>query len=298
MSVSGQIPQRKLDIVKSLEGQFDEYKTIGVIQMSAISAKTIQKLRADLRKQAKIVVAKNTLMRKALDSSKIKGTAKLDNFIKGPVAFLFTNQSPYSIANYLENNKVKAPAKAGQYASKSVVIPKMNTGFPPGTIISELNSVGLPTRIEGGTVAISEETVVLKEGDRISTTLASILSRLEIEPFEVGLSLDCALVNGDVLEHDDLLIDFDAIRNDLIFAHQQAVNLSINAAYFTEETGERIIANAYNKALSVAAEIGYVTKETADRVISSAHFKALALLKAVVNKDKSAVPAELAKLVA
>ena len=72
--------------------------------------------------------------------------------------------------------------------SKSVTVKKQNTGEPPGTIISELNSVGLPTRIEGGTVAIPDDTEVLQEGDRVSATLAAILGRLGIEPFEVGLS--------------------------------------------------------------------------------------------------------------
>jgi large subunit ribosomal protein L10 len=299
MSVNGNIPKRKLETVAKLRDSLESYNTVGVVEMSAIGAKTVQKLRADLRSRgALMVVAKNTLMMKAIEETTLEGSEKLAEFVSGPVAFLFTNQSPYAIANYLETNKVKAPAKSGQIAQRTVTIPKMNTGFPPGTIISELNSVGLPTRIEGGTVAISEDTVVVRAGERVSTTLASILSRLEIEPFEVGLSLDVVLENGEIIEHDDLLIDFDAIKNDLIFAHQQARNLSINAAVFTDETATQIIANAHNKALSVASEIGYVTVETADRVIGSAHFKALALLKAVVEKNSSAVPAELAKLVA
>lgn len=298
MSISGNIPKRKLETVAKLKDNLESYKTVGVVEMSAIGAKTVQKLRADLRGRAVMMVAKNTLMMKAIEETSLDGAEKLAEYVKGPVAFLFTNQSPYAIANYLETNKVKAPAKAGQIASKTVTVPKMNTGFPPGTIISELNSVGLQTRIEGGTVAIPNDTVVVEAGERVSTTLASILSRLEIEPFEVGLSLDVVLENGDIIEHDDLLIDFDAYRKEFIFAHQQAINLSINAAFFTEETASQIIANAHSKALSVASEIGYVTKETADRVIGSAHFKALALLKAVVEKNSSAVPAELAKLVA
>ena len=132
-----------------------------------------------------------------------------------------------------KKNKVPAKAKAGQISPKSVTVKKQNTGEPPGTIISELNSVGLPTRLEGGTGAIPDDTEVLQEGDRVSATLAAILGRLGIEPFEVGLSLILALESGDIIEKSDLIIDFDAYLNDLSFAHQQAINLSVNSAILT-----------------------------------------------------------------
>ncbi len=298
MSVRGIIPQKKLETVKLLVENLQNYNTIGLVEMGSIGAKTVQKLRSDLRKRARIVVAKNTLMRKALEESSIPGNAELAKQVRGSVAFLFTNDSPYVIANYLDKNKVKAPAKAGQIAPKTVTVPKMNTGFPPGTIISELNSAGLPTRIEGGTVAIPSDTVVVEEGGRISTTLASILSRLGIEPFEVGLSLNVVLENGELIYHDDLIVDFDEIRDNLMLAHKLAVNLSIDNAIITDDTVGQIIGSAHRKALSVAAEAGYISPDSASHVFASVNAKALALLRAIINVDNSAVPSELAELVA
>ena len=237
------------------------------------------------------------LMRKALDESSISGSEKLNSFIRGPVAFLFTNDSPYSIANYLEKNKVKAPAKGGQIAPISVTVPKMNTGFPPGTIISELNSVGLGTRIEGGTVAIPNDTVVVEVGEKISGTLASILARLEIEPFLVGLSLDTVLENGEIIPHDELLIDFDEVKEQLMYAHKLATSVAVHASIVNEETANLVIGSAHQKALALAVATGYVTKETAPRVFAQANANALALIRAILEVDNSAVPAELKALV-
>lgn len=297
MSVQRQIPARKMEMVKKLKKQLQNYKTIGIIQMESIGANTVQKLRSDLLKKAKIVVAKNTLMKKALEQSGIKGSDKLIQYVKGPVAFLFTDDSPYKIANFLDKNKVKSPAKAGQISPIAVTVAKMNTGFPPGTVISELNSVGLQTRIEGGTVAIPQDTQVLNPGDKISSTLASILTRLGIEPFLVGLSLDTVLENGEIILHNDLIVDFDAYRNQLRYAFQSAINLSVNAGIITSDTATIVIASAFEKAIALAVTIGYITTETAPQVIGKANAQAMAILRAIVNKDKNSVPPELAKLV-
>jgi len=298
MSKLSKVPPRKIQTVKKLIDLIKSHNTIGIVQMESIGAGTVQKLRSDLYDRAKITVAKNTLMRRALMESKITGSEDLKEYIRGPSAFLFTNNSPYQIANYLDKNKVRAPAKAGQISPISVTIPKMNTGFPPGTVISELNSVGLPTRIEGGTVAIPNDTQVLEPGAKISSTLASILTRLGIEPFLVGLSLDVVLEGGEITEHNDLVVDFDEYINNLIYAHQSAVNLAVYAGIVNGDTASAVISKAKRDAIALAAAISYVNEETAPMVLGRANAQALAILRAVAKIDSSSVSEELLSIVA
>ena len=296
MSAQKHISPRKVKIIADLVEDLKNHNTIGMVQMESIGARTVQKLRSELRDRARIVVAKNTLMRKALKDSGISGWEELLKFVSGPSAFLFTNDSPYQIANYLDKNKVKAPAKAGQISPINVTVPKLNTGFPPGIIISELNSVGLPTRIEGGTVAVPEDTQVLSQGEKISTTLASILTRLGIEPFLVGLSLDVVLENGEIIEHSNLIVDFDAYRSQLVQAFQSATNVAIKAGYITDDTIRILLGKAQMDAFAVAAEAGYLTEETAPVVLGKATANALALMRAVLAINPSAIPADIAEL--
>ena len=292
--MSTKVSTRKEKFVTEIIEDLSNYNTIGLIEMESIGAGTVQKLRSELRGKAKIKVAKNTLIKKALEMvENLSGAENLSERIEGPVALLFTDDSPYKIANYLEKNKVPAKAKAGQISPKSVTVKKQNTGEPPGTIISELNSVGLPTRIEGGTVAIPDDTEVLQEGDRVSATLAAILGRLGIEPFEVGLSLILALESGDIIEKSDLIIDFDAYLNDLAFAHQQAINLSVNSAILTDVTTGLILGQAKQKAMALAASIGYITDETIDLVFGKAQSNALALANAISKIDSNALSEEI-----
>ncbi len=97
MSKQRKVSTRKLETVKQLKDQLENHYTVGIVQMEGIGAGTVQKLRSDLRERARIIVAKNTLMKKALEGSKVKGASKLITHVSGPAAFLFTNNSPYQI---------------------------------------------------------------------------------------------------------------------------------------------------------------------------------------------------------
>lgn len=259
---------RNVQILQHLVEQIKSHSIIGIISMEPMSGQSIDQIRKDLRSnESKLVVAKNTLMRLAIEKSGLQNGDALMPYVKGSCAFLFSNQNAFTIAQYLDKNKVPAAARPGQIAPIDVTVMKMNTGVPPGSFISELNSVGLPTKIERGTIAIPKNTTIIKAGDVVPRGTANILGRLGLSPFEVGLTVTCALQDGMLIENEDLLKDYNAL---LGTAHQQAVNL--------------------------AAKIGYVTDATASAVLGSAQREMLALARALLSVDVNAVSEELAAL--
>lgn len=284
---------RKTKILADLVEAIKTHKIVGIIEMEPMSGKSIQDIRADLRETGnKFMVAKNTLMRLAIEKAgdAIKNGEALLPYINGTCAFLFSNENAFKVAQYLEDNKVPAAARPLQIATADVKVKKMNTGVGPGTFISELQSVGLPTKIERGTIAIPQDTVVVQEGEVVSRTLAAILARLGITPFEVGLKLSAALSDGVLLDNDALLTDWTSL---VAYAHQQAVNLAFNADYLTDATAPAILAKAHKQALSLAAEIGYVTEDTASAVLGTANAKVLALIRAINAVDPNALPDDI-----
>jgi large subunit ribosomal protein L10 len=288
--------KRKTQTLDQLVEDLTSYKIVGVIRIEPMSGQSVQKIRADLRTSGnKFTIAKNTLMRLAIEKAgdKLNNGNALLPYISGNCAFLFSNDNPFKVAQYLENNKVAAPARPSTIATADITIPKMNTGVGPGTFISELQSVGLPTKIERGTIAIPQDTEVLKEGELVSRTLAAILSRLGITPFEVGLKLEVALNDGVLLDHNSLMTDW---FNAIAFAHQQAVNLALNADYLTDATAPTIIAKVQRQVLSLAAEIGYVTPDTANAVLGAANAKVLALIRAINAVDPEALPSDISSV--
>ncbi|MHA1440340.1 MAG: 50S ribosomal protein L10 [Candidatus Heimdallarchaeota archaeon] len=281
-------------ILQELIELLQQYKNIGIIRVENIASKTIQRLRFDLKDEAVLKIAKNTLMILALNevAKKDKNITKLLKYVQGSSAFLFTNDNSFKIANYLEKNKIPTAAKEGQIAPKDVVITARDTGFAPGPVIGELQSIGLSTRIEGGTIKLTDDAVVCTAGTKISKTMANVLGRLGIEPFDAGLSVDVIYSAGSLIEHDDLIVDFDEIMTNLIKAHQNAFALSIEAVIPTKENLPQLIAKTRQHVLGLAMETNFITPETAGNILAKTQLEALILAKQIASKDPSLVPQE------
>ncbi len=272
-----------------------QYKNIGITRIENIASKTIQQLRHELRQDAILKVAKNSIMKLALEElgKNDKDITKLLNYINGSCAFILTNGNPFKVANYLEKNKIPTAAKEGQIATKDVVVTARDTGFAPGPVIGELQSIGLNTRIEGGTIKIVDDTVVCNAGDKVSKTLANVLGRLGVEPFDAGLSVDAIYSTGTLLLHDELIVDFDEIMSNLVNAHRNAYTLSLEAAIPTKENLTALIGRTRRQALSLAIESGFITPESASNILAKTQLEAMALAKLISSKDPSILPPDI-----
>jgi large subunit ribosomal protein L10 len=168
------------------------------------------------------------------------------------VALILTDMDPFKLSNILAKNKTRTAAKPESVSPVEIMVPAGNTGFPPGPVISELGEVGLPTRVESGTIWITKDTVVAKPGDFISKKLALVLKRIGIEPIEVGLSLFAAYDNGLILTEDVLAADPETYVKRIQEAYIQALNLAIYAGIPTPETIAMLLRKAYAEASNIA----------------------------------------------
>jgi large subunit ribosomal protein L10 len=287
------IPQWKQDAVDTLTKTINDSEMIGLVSVEGVGAKQLQGIRDSLRGSAVIKMARNTLMIRAIEKSSKKGIKDLIEHVNGPVSFVFSDQDPFSLSKFLSENKTAAPAKGGQIAPKDIIVPEMNTGVAPGPFISELAGLKIPSRVKGGVIHITADTVAVKAGDVISNAMALMLTRLGIEPMELQLKLIAAYSDGEVLTADSFDIDLESLFSQVIAGHQYAINLSVNAGIPTAETIPLIIAKANNEAKSLALEIGFFVPDLIDRYLGKASSEASALVAAVSAKDPEALPSEL-----
>ncbi len=285
------VSEKKKQIVEKLKNDLISYPIIGLVKIDNINASVVQRMRKDLRKDAKIVMAKNSLMRIAVSESKKKvpGIEKLLEYIVGSCAFLLSETNPYRLATFMDENKVPAPAKAGQYAPNDIVIRPMNTGIPPGPVIAELQSLGLKTRIEGGQIRISEEAVVTKEGERVNRTVVLLLRRLDINPFQAGLSFVVAFEDGEILPGDALLLDYEQYRANIQWAYTSALNLAVNAGFITKQSLLLILSNAHQLAVNLSVNAGFLTNKSLPLILSKAVQGSLSIAAAIGEKDPKAL---------
>ncbi len=287
------IPQWKVDSVEKLASVIKESKMIGLVNVEGVGAKQLQGIRDSLRGSAVIKMSRNTLMIRALKKSSKKGMKDLIEFVTGPVAFVFSEQDPFVLSKFLSENKAAAPAKGGQISPKDIVIQAMNTGVAPGPFISELAGLKIPSRVKGGSIHITADTVAVKAGDVISNAMAMMLSRLGIEPMELQLTLIAAYSDGEVLTADSFVIDLESLFNQVLLGHQYAVNLSVNTGIPTAETMPLIITKASMEAKGLVMTIGFFVPEMVNEFLSKANSEALALAMAASEKDPEAIPSEI-----
>lgn len=287
------IPQWKVDSVEKLASIISESKMIGLVNVEGVGAKQLQGIRDSLRGSAIIKMSRNTLMIRALEKSTKKGMKDLIEYVSGPVAFVFSEQDPFVLSKFLSENRAAAPAKGGQISPKDIMILAMNTGVAPGPFISELAGLKIPSRVKGGSIHITADTVAVKAGGVISNAMAMMLSRLGIEPMELQLTLIAAYTDGEVLTADSFVIDLEALFNQVLLGHQYAVNLSVNTGIPTEETMSLIITKASIEAKSLVRTIGFFVPEMLNEFLSKANSEALALAMAASEKDPEAIPSEI-----
>ena len=272
-------PQKKGKEVEEMRSLIQEHTVIGIASLQKVRAPQLQELRRKLQGSAHLRVVKNSIMRRAVKECENKAELqKLGEELSGSNIFLFTNLNPFRLVLLLEKSKVETTARAGDMAAHDVTVPAGNTGLPPGPIISQLGSVGLRTRIEAGSVWISRDTLVVREGETISARLATILSKLGIKSVEIGLTLKTAYDDGLIISEEQLQLDLEEVQQSIQEAHAYAFNMSLSAAYPLPENIALLLQTAHCEGYGLALDAGIASRDTIAQLIRRAHTEILGLL--------------------
>ncbi|MFB2623293.1 50S ribosomal protein L10 [Methanothermobacter marburgensis] len=281
--------------VQELQDLIKSHEVVGIANLADIPARQLQKMRQTLRDSALIRMSKKTLISLALEKAgkELENVDSLSDYMEGQPALIFTDMNPFKLFKILEDSKTPAPAKPGAIAPADIVVPKGDTGFAPGPILGELQQIGIPAKIEKGKIVVSNDHVVVKAGEEIPPKVAGILTRLDIQPLEVGIDLRAAYENQTVYTADILTIDEEKTLSDIQKAFSQAFNLSVNAVIYTRETMPAIIQKAASKSFNLAYNASILTSETTDLLLAKAYAQMLALAAAAAEVNSEAVDDEL-----
>lgn len=264
-----------------------KYKVIALIKMKKVRSTQILPLKKILKEDVEFVSIKDKVAQKAFESIGIPGIKDIAKELTEQCMFMFTNMSPFKLNVLLAKNKIMMAARGGDIASIDIVVPAKNTGIAPGPMLTEFKEAGIPTKIDQGTIWIAKDSTPVLKGQAINEKLASILGKLDIKPVEAGISLYAALEDGQTYAADEMVIDVEKIRNEFAQAHQEAVSLSIEAAYVTKDNISQILSKAAQYARSLSIESGFMTDETKEQILQKAEAQA----KSLAGQAKDYTPA-------
>jgi len=240
----------------------DEYPKCFIVGADNVGSKQFQSIRINLRGDAVVLMGKNTMMRKAIRGHLENNPAleKLLPHIRGNVGLVFTKEDLSDVRGKILDNKVAAPAKAGALAPKNVVLPAQNTGLGPEKT-SFFQALAIPTKITKGTIEILSDVNLIKEGDKVGASEATLLNMLNISPFTYGLMILQVYDSGTVFSPEILDITDDDIRANFMQGVTNLACVSLSIGYPTAASAPHSIANGFRNLLAVAAATDINFKE-------------------------------------
>jgi len=280
----GSVRPERLAQVEALSEHLLARPVTAVVGVRGVPAAALQSMRRELRRRDHpILVATNSSIGHALEAAAKKrpSLAPLRDHVVDQTAILSADGNPFSLFQEFVRTRSPTPARGGEVAPKDIFVPAGTTSFKPGPLVGELQHAGFPAAIEKGKVVLKKDTTIVKAGQTISREVAGLLTRLEIYPLEVGLTLR-AVVDGSTFYPPEVLaVDLEGQRAEIARAARQALGLAVEIGYPTRATVPLLLTKAHRRALGLALAAGYVTKETIEPLFAKAMREAAAVNKLI-----------------
>ncbi|XP_041804899.1 60S acidic ribosomal protein P0 [Chelmon rostratus] len=236
----------------------DDFPKCFIVGADNVGSKQMQTIRLSLREKAVVLMGKNTMMRKAIRGHLENNPAleKLLPHIKGNVGFVFTKEDLAEVRDLLLANKVPAAARAGAIAPCDVTVPAQNTGLGPEKT-SFFQALGITTKISRGTIEILSDVNLIKTGDKVGASEATLLNMLNISPFSYGLIIQQVYDNGSVYSPEVLDITEASLHGRFLEGVRNIASVCLEIGYPTLASVPHSIINGYKRVLAVAVETDY-----------------------------------------
>jgi len=244
----------KANYFQKLEDAIRNNSKFLLVNADNVTSKQFAQIRQNTRGRAQIVMGKNTMMKKVIAGllSEFPEYEAVQNKLVENVGFVFTNEDLKTIRDVVLENKIAAPARAGAIAPVSVTVPAQNTGLGPEKT-SFFQALSIQTKIARGTIEIVSDVPLLKEGDKVGMSEATLLNMLKIFPFSYGLRAVACFEEGSLFDPEILDITEDDIRAKFMAGVNRVAAASLQIGYPTVVSAPHSIANGLKKLLAVAA---------------------------------------------
>ncbi len=268
---------QKLARVQEIKRLLLDHPVTALVAVRGVPAAALQKMRRNLRARGHpLFVTSNSALRHALQEAANERPALLPlvDYVVDQTALIAAEGNPFSLYRELAETRSATPARGGAIAPADILVPGGETPFKPGPIVAELQHAGFPAAIEKGKVVLKKETVIVKAGEIISAEKATLLTRLNIFPLEVGLELRAAVERDTFYAPALLAVDLAGLRTELVRAHRTAVALAVELGYFAPTTIPILLSRAQRGALALAGAAAYLIPASLPVIVARARREA------------------------
>jgi len=252
--------ERKQNFFLRFSKLLEEFPKVIIALGDNVGSNQMQKIRIELRGKATMVMGKKTIMRKVIRGLSAEGKqskwAPILEHVVGNIAFVFVKGDLHEVKKILESNKVSSSARAGTFAPNDVIVPAGNTGMEP-TKTSFFQALSIPTKINKGQVEILNDVPLIRTGQNVGTSEASLLSMLNIKPFRYGLRLQTVYDEGAIYDAKVLDITPDDIVAKFRSGVSKIAALGLQIGYPTIASVPHSIIKGYKNVIAVGLQTNF-----------------------------------------
>jgi large subunit ribosomal protein LP0 len=273
---------RKTAYWGKLNAALDEYKNMLIIGVDFVGSTQMQQIRQTLRGKGIVLMGKNTIIRKVLRERAEKNPAweSLIPYIFGNIGFVFTNGDLNKLREIVTSNKVPASAKTGVIAPIDVVIPPGPTGLDPGQT-SFFQTLNIGTKIVKGSIEMTASSKVCTKGEKISASAVALLNKLNIRPFQYGITVDTVYENGSTYSVKVL----DMSDSDLVNMFTNSIARLAAVSFALGYTNQATLPHSFGRAFKTLCALALATDY---------NFDELKLVKEMIANPAAFAPAPVA----
>jgi len=253
--VKREVSEKKKSLLIKIVNLIEKHNTLAIASLTNIPSSYLQKIRKEIRGNAEIIIIKKNFMFKVLDKVKKEKIKELKDCLDESSAVIFSDMDPFELGVLLSKHVLNVKAKSGQISPQDLKIESGPTELMPGPDISLLSEAGLKTGVERGKITIKESKVLVKEGERISKSIAGVLSKLEIIPFKVSLGIKAAYDSKEDKIFKGIKINPEEAIENIKIGQKNALGLALKIIFPTKEVIKQILAKASRNANALKSKI-------------------------------------------
>lgn len=278
---------KKDKYAEKLRKTLAQYSRVMLVTADNVGSNHMQKIRASIRGKGVILMGKNTMIRRVI-RTEFKQFEPLLPHIAENVGLLFTTGDLRELRDLVLAQRVEAPAKVGTIAPCDVTIPAGDTGLEP-TQTAALQALNIATRINKGQIMILNPKEIIKKGDKVGPSEATLLQKLKIKPFTYGLGLKQVFEDGLVYGPEILDIDLNELVKKVANAATRIAALSLQIGFPTLASIPHSLARAFKSLIAVAVvtEITFAQAEQIKELLENPEALAAALASSAPAAEAS-----------
>jgi len=268
--MSGTYSKKKVAYFAHLEECLNKYPRAFIVDADFVGSKQISDIRIALRGKAELVFGKNTMIRRCIRNLTEPCPGEHPDWeaiiptMVGNLGFVFTSGPLDAVEEVIREYVKPAAAKAGVIAPLGCTIPKGPTGLDPAQT-SFFQALNIATKINKGSIEIINDCEVIKEGNKVGTSEAALLTKLGVKPFKYGLNIKYVWEGG-IFSPDVLKITEEVLMEKWGKGLGNVAALSLALDMPNAATFPHMVVKAAKNIVAIALEAGFIEFELVEKI--------------------------------